>query len=168
MELANAAMSGGFDGLALALIGAAFASAIAGIGSTIGITIAGQTATGVVAEQPEKFGKLLVLTALPGTQAIYGFLVGFLVLLFTGVLAGEPKPLTTVQGWQVFAACLPIAFGGLYSGWYQGKVSGGGVQALAKDDSSLGKSIVLSALVETQAIFVFLISALTLFFMDLG
>ena len=165
-DVAVAAMSAGMDGLALALIGAALAAGVAGIGSSIGIAIAGQASTGVVTEHPDKFGKLLVLTALPGTQAIYGFLVGFLVLLFTGVLAGEPKALTNAQGWQVLAACLPIAIGGLYSGWYQGKVSGGGVQALAKDDSSLGKSIVLSALVETQAIFVFLISALALFFLS--
>lgn len=166
--IVTAAMSSGMDGLALALIGAAIAAGVAGIGSSIGIAIAGQASTGVITEYPEKFGKLLVLCALPGTQAIYGFLVGFLVLLFTGVLTGDPKPLTNAQGWQVLGACLPIAIGGMYSGWFQGKVAGGGVQALAKDDSSLGKSIVLAALVETQAIFVFLISALTLFFMDLG
>lgn len=152
-------------GTSLALLGAGIASTVAGIGSTIGIAIVGKTASGVIVEKPEHFGKLLVMTALPGTQAIYGFLIGFLVLLFTGMISGEPKDLTTVQGLGVIAACLPIAFGGLYSGWYQGKVAAGGVLALAKDGSLVGKSIVLAAMVETQAILVFLISALALFFM---
>ena len=90
------------NGLALAIAGAALAVGLGGIGSSVGVGLAGQAGAGVSTEQPEKFGKVLVLEALPGTQGIYGFLVGFLILLFTGILTGEPKELTLAQGWQLF------------------------------------------------------------------
>ena len=57
------------SGSAIALIGAAVAS-LAGVGSAMGVGIAGQAAAGAVAEDPKKFGKTLILQALPGTQGI--------------------------------------------------------------------------------------------------
>ncbi len=63
-----------FDGRFLAILGAAIA-ALAGIGSAIGVGIAGEAAAGVAAEDPNKFGLTLMLQALPGTQGIYGLLV---------------------------------------------------------------------------------------------
>ena len=68
------------SGQFFALLGAAVA-ALAGIGSAIGIGIAGQAAAGVVSEDPNKFGQVLVLQALPGTQGIYGLLIAFIILL---------------------------------------------------------------------------------------
>jgi len=73
-------------GLTLAILGAALAVFIAGIGSAIGIGLAGQAASGVMSEDPSKFGILIPLAALPGTQGIYGFLSGFLVILKLGLL----------------------------------------------------------------------------------
>ncbi len=155
------------DGLALAIAGAAIAVGLGGIGSSVGVGLAGQAGAGVATEQPEKFGKVLVLEALPGTQGIYGFLVGFLILLFTGILAGEPKEITLAQGWQLFFACLPCAIACLFSGIHQGKVSAAGMNMIAKDASQMGKAIVLSAMVETYAVLGFLISALLIFFIKL-
>jgi V/A-type H+/Na+-transporting ATPase subunit K len=155
------------DGLALALAGAALAVGLGGTGSAIGVGLAGQAGAGVATEQPEKFGKVLVLEALPGTQGIYGFLVGFLILLFTGVLTGAPKEISTAQGWQLFFACLPCAIACLFSGINQGKVSAAGMNMIAKDASQMGKAIVLSAMVETYAVLGFLISALLIFFTKL-
>ena len=155
------------DGLAIALAGAALAVGLGGIGSAVGVSLAGQAGAGVATEQPEKFGKILVLEALPGTQGIYGFLVGFLILLFTGVLAGEPVDMTVAQGWQMFFSCLPAGITCLFSGVWQGKVSAAGMNMIAKDDSQMGKAIVLSAMVETYAVLGFLISALLIFFIKL-
>lgn len=156
-----------FGGLALALAGAAIAVSLGGIGSSIGVSQAGQKAAGVLSEQPEKFGKALVLQALPGTQGIYGFLIGFLVLLGTGILAGEPKAVTMVQGWQIFWACIPCGVSCLFSGIYQGKVSTAGMGMLAKDDALVGKAMVMAAMVETYAVLGFLISALLVLFIKL-
>lgn len=158
---------GQIDGLALAIAGAGIAVILGGIGSSLGVKHAGAAGAGVVTEQPEKFGKVLVLEALPGTQGIYGFLIGFLILLFTGVLTGAVKDITMVQGWQLFFACLPCGFACLFSGINQGKVAAAGMNMVAKDGANMGKAMVLSAMVETYAVLGFLISALLLFFIKL-
>ena len=64
-------------GIVLALLGAALASFMAGIGSAIGVGMAGEAAAGVVTEDPGKFGKVLLLQLLPGTQGIYGLLLAY-------------------------------------------------------------------------------------------
>ena len=67
-------------GIVYALLGAALAVFLAGAGSAIGVGIAGQAASGVVSEDPSKFAKVLIMQLLPGTQGIYGLLVGFITL----------------------------------------------------------------------------------------
>ena len=75
MEFLNALGNGQF----LAISGAAIAALFAGMGSAKGTSIAGQAAAGVVTEDPSKFGQLLVLQLLPGTQGLYGFIIALLV-----------------------------------------------------------------------------------------
>ncbi|MCK9477694.1 MAG: hypothetical protein M0R46_17405, partial [Candidatus Muirbacterium halophilum] len=49
-----------FDwGLFLSILGATFSVVLAGIGSSIGVGLAGQAASGVISEEPEKFTKCL-------------------------------------------------------------------------------------------------------------
>ena len=79
-------------GTALAICGAAIAAALAGVGSAMGVGIAGQAASGVVSEDPDKFGKVLVLQALPGTQGIYGLLIGFVIIMNIGLVSGAEGP----------------------------------------------------------------------------
>ena len=76
-------------GLLYALLGAGLAIILCGIGSSIGIGCVGREANGVLSEEPEKFGTMLLLVALPGTQGIYGFLTGFLVIMKIGILGGK-------------------------------------------------------------------------------
>ena len=66
-------------GLVYALIGAALAAGLAGVGSAVGVSLGGKAAAGVISEKPELFGRVLILQALPGTQGIYGFLVAVLI-----------------------------------------------------------------------------------------
>ena len=63
-------------GLFFGLLGAAVAVLFAGAGSALGVGIAGRAAAGVVTEDPNKFAQVLILQLLPGTQGIYGLLVG--------------------------------------------------------------------------------------------
>ena len=139
-------------GIALAIFGAALAAGLAGTGSAIGVGIAGQSASGVISEDPNKFGQTLLLQALPGTQGIYGFLGAIMALQKIGLLGGEIVELSTELGWQIFFACLPIAIAGLSSGWFQGKVSAAGMGVVAKQPKAVGKAIILSAMVETYAV----------------
>ena len=139
-------------GLIFAAMGVALAVGLSGIGSAKGVGIVGEAATGLVTEEPEKFGKALVLQLLPGTQGLYGFVIGFLV--FTKMASGMPLD----QGLYLLGACLPIAFAGLWSGIAQGKVAAAGIQILAKNPEQNTKGIILSAMVETYALLGFVIS----------
>jgi V/A-type H+-transporting ATPase subunit K len=134
-------------GLVYSLAGAACAVGLAGIGSSIGIGVAGMASSGLLAEEPEKFGRALLLVALPGTQGIYGFLACFLIL---GKM--DSIQISTTSGLLLLAASLPVAIGGLFSGIYQGKVSASGIHVVAKKPDDFIKSVVMSALVETYAV----------------
>ncbi|MDD8031539.1 MAG: V-type ATP synthase subunit K [Acidobacteriota bacterium] len=149
-------------GLTLAILGGALAVLMAGIGSAIGIGLAGQAASGVMSEDPSKFGSMLLLSALPGTQGIYGFLSGFLVILKVGLIGGEVVSPTVQQGLQIMFACFPIAFTGLISGIHQGKVCASGVYMVAKQPKEVTKPMVLAALVETYAVLGLLATVLIL------
>ncbi len=139
-------------GLALAIAGATTAVILAGIGSVLGTGTAGRAASGLVSVAPEQFGKVLLLQALPGTQGIYGFLGAIMALQKIGLLGGESVELSMALGWQVFFACLPIALTGLFSGWFQGKVSAAAVGIVGKKPTEVGKGIILAAVVETYAV----------------
>ena len=86
------------NGIVYALIGAALAVGLAGCGSAIGVGIAGQAASGVVTVDPSKFAKVLILQLLPGTQGIYGLLVGFITLSKIGLLGGGAASLDASTG----------------------------------------------------------------------
>ena len=149
-------------GLALGILGAAAAAFLAGGGSSIGVGLAGQASCGVLSEYPDKFGTLLLLVALPGTQGIYGFLSAFLVILKLGLLGGSISSVTIAQGLAIFGACLPIAVAGFISGVHQGKVCAAGVMMVAKQPKDFIKPLILAALVETYAVLGLLITILLL------
>ena len=147
-----------FSGQFYALLGAATA-ALAGIGSAIGIGIAGQAAAGVVSEDPNKFGQVLVLQALPGTQGIYGLLIAFIILLKVGLLGGSGMvDITVSQGAFIFAASLPIGLVGIFSAIAQGKAAAAGIMLVGKKPSELAKGMIFAAMVETYALLGFVIS----------
>lgn len=149
-------------GNVFALLGAAVA-ALAGIGSAMGVGIAGQAAAGVLAEDPKKFGKTLILQALPGTQGIYGLLMAFLIFIRIGLLGGGLGNLSVSQGLYVLASGLPIGLIGIWLGIVQGKAAAAGIMLLGKRPDQMAKGIIYAAMVETYAIFGLLISILMLF-----
>ena len=122
-------------GLAWALAGIFLAVVLSGIGSANGIGTAGQAAAGALTETSEHFGKYLILVALPGTQGIYGFAIAFLLLLK-----------------------LHVAFAGLFSAIYQGRVCAAGIMLTGKQPKESAKSLILAAIVEFYAILGFVIS----------
>ena len=147
-------------GIVYALLGAAIAVLMAGAGSAIGVGIAGQAASGVVTEDPSKFAKVLIMQLLPGTQGLYGLLVGFITLSKIGLLGGGAVELTPATGLMVLAACLPIGIVGLISGKYQGMTSAAAIGIVAKKPDQFGKAMLFPAMVEPYAILALLISFL--------
>jgi len=146
-------------GMVLALLGAALAVALSGMGSAAGVGLASEAAAGVVTDDPSKFGKLLVLQLLPGTQGLYGLIIGIMVLLNIGILGGSP-PESLTQGLKYFAACLPIALGGFYSASKQGRVASAGCSIIAQKPDEASKAIVSASLVELYALLAFIVSFL--------
>lgn len=157
-----------FTGNNLALLGAALAAALAGMGSAKGVGLVGEAASGLLSEDPSKFGKALILQALPGTQGIYGLITAFLIIFKMGILGGEPLTLSVGEGAYFLMASLPIAIVGFYSGVKQGKVAASGIALIAKRPKEVGKAITSAALVETYAIFAVLVSLLLVLFAPVG
>ena len=147
-------------GIVYALLGAAVAVFLAGTGSAIGVGIAGQAASGVVTEDPSKFAKVLIMQFLPGTQGIYGLLVGFITLSKVGLLGGSVADLDVKTGLLILAACLPIGIVGLLSAISQGKTAAAAIGIVAKKPDQFGKAMLFPAMVETYAILALLISIL--------
>ncbi len=158
-------MSEFFSGQTLALTGAVLASLLSGIGSAKGVSIAGEAAAGVTAENPDTFGKLLVLQVLPGTQGIYGLLIAFIVLIKTNFLGGMIE-LSLNQGMLFLLGCLPIAIVGLISGIYQGRTACAGIIMTGRRPDQSGKGVTMAVLVETYAVLALLASFLMVWFIQ--
>ncbi|GBF36038.1 MAG TPA: V-type ATP synthase subunit K [Methanothermococcus okinawensis] len=135
-----------------AMVGAGIATGLAGL-SAIGQGIASSAGLGAVAEDDKIFGKAMVFSVLPETQAIYGLLVA--ILLLVGVFGNSPGA-TTIAA---LGAGLAVGFAGL-SGIGQGITAAGAIGATARDPDAMGKGLVLAVMPETFAIFGLLIAIL--------
>ena len=143
-------------GIVMATLGAALATLLSGIGSAKGVGIVGEVATGLMSEVPEKFGKSLVLQLLPGTQGLYGFVIGLMVL---GKLNAS---MTFQNGLGILMACLPVALAGYGSAIAQGRVAASGISLLAKNEEQNTKGIIYAVMVETYALLAFVVSIMLL------
>lgn len=139
-------------GVVFAALGMAIAVVFSGIGSAKGVGLVGEAAAGLMIEEPEKFGRSLVLQLLPGTQGLYGFVIGLMVL---GQLDVN---MSFAQGLYLFMACLPVGFVGWISAIAQAKTAAAGIAILAKNEEHSTKGIIFSVMVETYALLAFVIS----------
>ena len=150
-------------GVGLVFAGAAVAAVLGFIGSAVGMGFAGKAGSAVLSERPELFGRVLLIQALPGSQGIYGLVGAFLILNFAGLLGGEgAETIALAEGFQYLMVGIPIGFAGLISGIYQGAVSATGMSMIAQNEALTAQAIILSAMVETWAIFGLLISFILL------
>lgn len=139
-------------GVFFASLGIVIAVALSGMGSALAVGAGGATAASLLKEEPEKFAQALILQLLPGTQGLYGFVIGFLTVLQLG------GGLTVEQGLGYFFAALPVGIVGYFSAKHQGKVVVSAMQILAKRPEENTKGIILAAMVETYAILAFVVS----------
>ena len=138
-------------GMGWAVIGAALAVMLGGIGSATGIRIAAVQGAGVMSEKPELFGKLLVLMALPGTQGFYGLIVAIMISLQTGLMEGKiaVSPLAGMA-LMFIGGCTGMVL--WLSAVNQGRTSAASINLTAKKPEESGRAIILPALVETYAV----------------
>ena len=132
--------------LILAYIGVVFMVGLAGIASAIGTSICGQAAVGSMKKNSSAFGSYMILSALPGSQGLYGFVGYFMV---SGYIC-EGMPMITSVG--IFGAGLLMAIVCLSSALFQAKVCANGIAAIGNGNDVMGKTLILAAFPELYAI----------------
>ena len=135
--------------LFIAYTGIAIMLALTGIGSAYGVTIVGNAAIGAAKKVDGKFGNFLVLTALPGTQGLYGFAGYFMFQSIFNVLTPE---VTLFQAMAILAAGLALGFIGLFSSIRQGQVCANGVVSIGQGHDAFGNTLILAVFPELYAI----------------
>ena len=150
------------SGLFIAILGAALAVGLSGVGSAKGVGLVGEAGAGLLSQEPKMFSKVLILQILPGTQGLYGFIVALITFNKIGLLGGNLVELTATQGFSFLAASLPIAITGFLSAIYQGRVAASGISLIAKQPTQTARAMTLSALVETYAVLTFLVSLIAI------
>ena len=129
-----------------AYIGIGLMVGLAGVGSAFGVTIAGNAAIGALKKNPDAFGNYMVLSALPGTQGLYGFLGYFLLQTHL------TPDMTWASAAAVFGASLMLALTGLLSAIRQGQVCANGIAGIGSGYDVFGKSMILAVFPELYAI----------------
>ncbi|MCF6333544.1 MAG: V-type ATP synthase subunit K [Draconibacterium sp.] len=140
----------------LAYVGLALMITLAGIGSAIGVSSGGNATIGALKKNDEAFGSYMLLSALPGTQGLYGF-AGFFIInaKLSGFVVDGVLSISMYQGASIFAAGLALGFVGLMSGIKQGSVCASGIAGIGSGHPIFGKTMVLAVFPELYAIIAF-------------
>ncbi|MDR1331185.1 MAG: V-type ATP synthase subunit K [Tannerella sp.] len=135
--------------LLLAYVGVAIMLVLCGVGSSYGVTIAGNAAVGALKKNSGAFGQYVVLAALPGTQGLYGFAGYFMLQMIFGVLTPE---ITAFQAAAVFGCGLILGAVGLFSALRQGAVCANGIAAIGQGHDVFTNTLILAVFPELYAI----------------
>jgi V/A-type H+-transporting ATPase subunit K len=132
--------------LILAYIGVVLMVGVAGIASAVGTAICGQAAVGSMKKNNGAFGSYMILSALPGSQGLYGFVCFFMV---QGLISAD---MSMIQSAAVFGAGLLVGIVNLAAAIYQAKVCANGIAAIGNGHDVMGKTLILAAFPELYAI----------------
>ena len=133
----------------LAYIGVGLMIGLAGIGSAFGTSMGGNAAIGALKKNSDAFGSYLVLSALPGTQGLYGFMGYF--LMQGKLMPGMEWPAAAA----VFGAGLALGFVALLSAIRQGQVCANGIASIGAGNDVFGNTLILAVFPELYAIIAF-------------
>ena len=132
--------------LILAYLGVVLMVGVAGIASAVGTSICGQAAVGSMKKNGGAFGSYMILSALPGSQGLYGFVCFFMV---QGLISAD---MSMLQAAAVFGAGLLVGIVNLAAAIYQAKVCANGIAAIGNGHDVMGKTLILAAFPELYAI----------------
>ncbi|MCL2548341.1 MAG: V-type ATP synthase subunit K [Symbiobacteriaceae bacterium] len=138
----------------MTIIGLFLALLLCGIGSAKGALMIGQAAAALISEHPDRFGQSLVLQMMSASQGLYGFIVAFLIFMKFDVGMGFMDAL------RCFSAGSLMGIAGWITADKQSILATAGIQILAKQPEHSTKGVLYSAMIETYAIFAFVISVL--------
>lgn len=137
--------------IVLAYVGLGLMVGLAGVGSAVGVSIGGNATIGALKKNEDAFGSYMLLSALPGTQGLYGF-AGFFIVNNSGVLS---QNMTMLQGMAVFAAGFALGLVCLISAFRQGQICANGIAGIGSGYDVFGKTMVLAVFPELYAIVAF-------------
>ncbi len=126
----------------LGYLGLGLMLGLAGVGSSIGTTIAGNAAEGGLKKNPEKSSAYMILSAMPATQGLYGF-VAFLMWM--------GKDFAT-DGAMLFGVGISVGLVCLFSAIRQGQVCANGIVGISQGHDVQTNTMIYAALPEFYAI----------------
>ena len=132
--------------LILAYVGVVLMVGVSGLASAVGTARCGMAAVGAMKKNSGAFGSYMILSALPGSQGLYGFVCFFMV---QGLLTAD---ITMFQASAVFGAGLLVGLVNLMAAYYQAKVCANGIAAIGNGNDVMGKTLILAAFPELYAI----------------
>ena len=127
--------------LLLGYLGLGLMLALAGIGSCYGTTIAANAAEGALKKDPSKSAGYMILSAMPSSQGLYGF-VAFMT-------AGEITPENALLK---FGMGLSVGLVFLISAVRQGQLCANGITGMAQGHDVQTNTMIYAALPEFYAI----------------
>ena len=151
METTNLIANAGNLPLIFAYVGLALMLGLSGIGSATGVSMGGNATLGALKKNPDAFGNYMLLSALPGSQGLYGF-GGFFIINNSGVISAE---MTMLQGVAIFSAGLMLGFVGLFSAIKQGSICANGIASIGAGNNVFGNTMILAVFPELYAIIAF-------------
>ena len=137
--------------LIIAFIGVAFMVGLSGVGSVYGLTICGNAVVGSLKKRPEAMGTYILLSALPSTQGIYGFVGYFMIQKY--LTAG----ITTLQAAAILGGGMALGLVALLSAIRQGQVCANGVAAPGGGHNVTAGTMIMAAFSEFYAILALLV-----------
>lgn len=145
----------------LSYLGIALMVGLTGIGSSIGVTICGNTVVGAMRKNPDSLGQYIALSALPSSQGLYGF-VGFFWAKLAMARWLANGGITTMQAWSIVGTGLALGIVGGYSSIRQAQVCANGIKAIGDGKNVFGSTMVMAVFPELYAILSLLVVILTL------
>jgi len=135
----------------LAYTGLGLMVGLGGVGSAIGVSIGGNATIGALKKNEGAFGSYMLLSALPGTQGLYGF-AGFFIVNNSGVMN---ENMTMLQGMAILAAGFALGIVCLISAMQQGRICANGIAGIGAGFNVFGRTMVLAVFPELYAIVAF-------------
>lgn len=132
-----------------AWIGMFFMVALSGLGSAMGTVMDGQATIGALKKRDDVFANCMILSALPGTQGLYGF--GAFFLLKAKVVPGMSMEAAVA----ILGAGMIVGLVCFLSAIQQGKVVATGIESIGNGNDVFSKTLVLAVYPELYAIISF-------------
>ena len=130
----------------LAYLGIALMTGLTFIGSSYGVTIAGNAVVGAMKKNPDALGTYIALSALPSSQGLYGFVGYFMMQKFL------VDSITMLNATAIFGAGLVLGFAGLFSSIRQAEVCANGIAAIGQGHDVFSNTLILAVFPELYAI----------------